>query len=315
MSIQEKYQSRMEDLQQFCRYQYGIHPRQTAILLSSLIPVDNHPPIRLLCNSSRHPFWDDLNWFMDEMGWFQVEDVATFYCLRPRQVNKTIEPWLSNRKKPLVLLDSTHNLPKGMAHQKSLMRQLLPGVLRTDITPDWTVLPEVGSTAEFVRLMKLVVDVEHRPVSPNPIPLTDTMGYCISLLGKLNPEYSDLSQLALNIRLFPACHAVLHGRLKLEKEDHDALCTVIKTGIRRWNRDTMKILAEGRGSYSITELANRAKVAHATMRNELNKLDAGGLLHWPETRGHRKLKYITINEQIRVDVYRLLTGDMELFDV
>ncbi len=306
------YSSRVADLTNFCSDVYGIPHSQTRAMLACLMPVPvGKPMIRFICNTIHHPFWDQIGGALRACGGFDVENMAFLGVNRPRTSNRIIQRFLDAPGKPLILIDTAAENPHPKPDFRHLGPRLAASCIRLDVQPTWDKLPHLIADRQIIHYLERVLDYDNRPLSPVPIAHTATLSFATKLLTLANRDLTDIVSLSYNLRLVPAAHAVLFNRASITAEDGWVLNQVVRACIQPWVWRVLNVLNGKKGMRSVREVSRESGLPIQWAQKECERMAQNGLLDWPVV-SRKRGRWLGIADEYRVDVGRVLSGDMEL---
>lgn len=304
VGIGRDYAGRLNDLCQFTNNQFGVESTQMRIIAASLLHTPS-TPVWLICDGPKHPFWFALESVLQTMA---GDDQYLYWMthlrvIRPRDANSIINKLVYNRQINRIFLDHRWNEYGLAVHYRNRYPELAEQCLRVKVKPNPYKIPQQGATGELLRLLKLVLDVEFRPIAPVCVQPDNEMSYAAQLLTKLNPDLASYTAVLGGLSLLLPAHAILRGATTLGKEDYQAMWTVIRDSIRPWTGLIVESFVNHDGYFSLTRLQAATALPVQLLKTECRRLAEAEILTFDS-----KGKWMTMEAGMRADVEQLIVG-------
>jgi hypothetical protein len=303
----KNYAARVDDLTDFCLGEYRVDPMEMRIITACLLPAPPHTSIKLICDSSRAEFWFQLHRALRIICLREVYDIPFLRVTRPRYANLKIDEILQASTSPMIALDRLFQEQAAKPHQRSEYPAFEAECVRLRVRSSWDTVANPKSQAELVRLLKLVLDLEHRKAYPRPFATpSEMMKYGVRLLTVLNPALTSPQSTFHNLRMLVSAHAVMQDRFIADESDWQAVNRVAMDTIRPWTREILTVFSEKSGYISEKDLALYSGVALGVVKRECARLEKENVLE--RTRFKRML---AVKPGLGDDVMKLVKGEWE----
>lgn len=313
--VMVKYTERLLELTQFAQETYGVDEQSMRILCACLLGTGDQPPVWMRIDATRHPFIQHLLQFCSArgIGW---NNLPSLILDRPRKQNLEVEAALSERNSPRLLTDWAYKSPQPNLHPRGKYSMLVQEALGIEIKLAYHKIPYMGAAFEFTRLLKLVLDWEHRPFSP--IPMTkapELLLLAAGLASRVTPFHSNITGTMRNAAMLPASLVVLEGRVKVTEQDYTDTLRVIGESIPWRVRRVLRVFGERDGSVDVPLLEIETLMSRAEVTGICEHLADSEVLSWPKIKkpkGTGRAKYMSLSSETGPDLLSLIDGTMRI---
>jgi len=269
-------------------------------------------PCWLIVESQRGTFWRSVDSTVQALLGRCLENLPQVRVVRPCWVNQWVEECMKNRDKAWLGLDTHYEMPQNKVHQRNMYPELNRNCLRLRVDVPMIHISRPGAGEELTRLVKQVIDPEHRPVLPVEWKtLPPMLQFGARLMTILNPELDDGGILLRNLGMFAAQYAVMHGREKLGEQDHLAVYRLMRDSVRKWVWRVVEHLAQD-GYVEVNKIWSFAGVRQDVARDVLSGLHEAGMVRYPRGRnGTRKRKWVGLTEEWGPDITQFVEGELK----
>jgi len=240
----EQCRSRLHDVKTYALSEYGIPEELMETILAALVLGYPEAPVWLAIDAKRHPFWDDLGWVLERLGWPKLEDLAPMRSRKPLALDlyeQSTYLWLKERHlKGRIFIDIDMNDRKMDEPTTETYRMICQETVRLNGEVEVERLPSREAREELLRQMKLVLDPVNRqpavPIAPWPPAVT----VWLKDLEDLNRDLQYGPVLLRNIHRLEANRAALFGRAAIASTDQAMVRRILSSYVLRWHRQILR---------------------------------------------------------------------------